>query len=215
MKYFTQIMVVLLIGFYAAGCATVDKKLLAKRDAAYAEGIKLYNRGEIEAAHKKFTFVAKVDKKSWERDEVSSKQLNPFFGKKKFMEITPDEVATYKNKRMEEIQGMKKNKGKSRNEISFSTISRELALMKTLYNWHATQKKSGVKNPVNGIKLPETKSRNRIMSIEEEKLFFSKGKPAEHLKNIVVLALYTGMRRDKSGYCDRSRLRSRQDPQSY
>jgi len=64
-----------------------------------------------------------------------------------------------------------------------------------LFNWYASQKKINILNPVKGIKLFPIKSRNRIMTEEEEELFFTKGEPLPHIRNSVIAALYTGMRR--------------------
>lgn len=138
--------------------------------------------------------VSKVDKKSWKRDLVATNHLLRYFNKKRFLEITPDDVTAYKNKRQQEIIA---TKDKPVNEISFASINRELSLMKRLYNWYSEQKQIQIINPVKGIKMFKEHSRDRVMSDEEEQRFFANGKPPHYLKAIVTIALYTGMRKSE------------------
>lgn len=48
-------------------------------------------------------------------------------------------------------------------------------------------------HPVSDVEFFKEKSRERIKTEKEEKLFFSKGKSQPHLRDIVYLALNTGM----------------------
>ena len=139
--------------------------------------------------------VAKVDKRSWDRDEVSAKHLKKFFCSKKFLEVNSDDVMNFKNMRQKEIMNKEKNKHKPVRDISFTTINREMSLLKRLYNWYNEQKKLNHVNPVKGIKFFAERSRNRVMTEEEEKKFFTDGKLEKHIREMVLLALYTGMRR--------------------
>jgi len=163
-----------------------EKQERKKRDVGFAIVLKEYIEN-----------VAKVDKKSWKRDLVSERHLKKFFKKKKFLAITSDDVIHYKNARQKEIMNQDKNKEKEKSEITFTTINRELALLKRLYNWYAEMKKIEIKNPVKGIKYFQEKSRERVMTLDEEKRFFTNGKPAAHMRYIVLFALYTGMRRSE------------------
>jgi integrase len=79
-------------------------------------------------------------------------------------------------------------------ETSFATANRELALLKRVYNWYCEQHRLKLDNPVKGVVFFREKARDRVMTEEEEARFFKEGKPSPALRDIVLLALYTGMR---------------------
>jgi len=62
---------------------------------------------------------SKQNKRSWKRDEYSLKPLLSFFKNKNLSDITPDSIEKYKARRRE--------------EVSLSTVNRELACLKTLF----------------------------------------------------------------------------------
>jgi integrase len=138
-----------------------------------------------------------IHKKPHRRNNVSSKHLLRFFSKKLLTGITPDDISNFKLKRKEELITKKKktNKDIIENEVSFATVNRELALIKRVFNWYAAQKRLTILNPVKGIELFKERSRDRVMTEEEEKLFFTIGDPPSCLRNIVFFALVTGARR--------------------
>jgi integrase len=138
-----------------------------------------------------------IHKKPHRRNNVSSKHLLRFFSKKLLTGITPDDISNFKLKRKEELITKKKktNKDIIENEVSFATVNRELALIKRVFNWYAAQKRLTILNPVKGIGLFKERSRDRVMTEEEEKLFFTIGNPPSYLRNIVFFALFTGARR--------------------
>ena len=107
--------------------------------------------------------------------------LVPYFGECLLTEITSYLVEKYQGKRLKD--GVKK-----------STVNRELACMKKLFNKAIDWEYVKV-NPVLKVDFfSETENRKeRVLSMDEEKklLEFS----PEHLKPIVVTALQTGMRR--------------------
>jgi len=120
------------------------------------------------------------------RDKFLVKNLNKFFGNKFLHQITRESIEDYQNKRLDE--------GKSH-----STINREVACMKTIFNkaidWKLTKE-----NPASKIKmLREPPPIVRYLATDEiEKLL--KGcemSEAKHLYPIVFVALNTGMRLDE------------------
>ncbi len=138
-----------------------------------------------------------IYKKSHRRDTTSSKHLLRFFAKKTLTGITPDNISIFKLKRKAEIIAKKKkiNENISESEISLATINRELTLLKRIFNWYASQKRLTILNPVKGIELFKEKARDRVLTEEEEKRFFTIGNPPQYLKDVVIFALATGARK--------------------
>ena len=124
---------------------------------------------------------SKQNKRSWKRDEYSLKPLLAFFKHRNLSDITPDSIEKYKAKRRE--------------EVSLATVNRELACLKTLFTkaveWDKTDS-----NPVKKVKLyKENNIKERILTLEEEKKLLDAAAP--HLKDILTIALNTGMRRNE------------------
>ncbi|MFC2170269.1 tyrosine-type recombinase/integrase [Acidobacteriota bacterium] len=125
---------------------------------------------------------AKLYKKSWKADlSRLETSLKPFFGRMKLNEISPFHIEKYRAERL----------GKG---VSKSTINRELALMKKMYNL-AIDWKFLTENPVNRIKFFSEKENfiERILTKEEEDRLL--GVTSDHLKPILIVALNTGMRK--------------------
>jgi integrase len=125
--------------------------------------------------------------KSSLRDQTSMKHLFKFFGNKMLSEVSPFLVEKYKIAR--------KNEGAKE-----ATINRELACLRHMFNL-AIKWNKALKNPVKGVKfLKEPKSKDRILSEEEEArlLEIVKSSPkSKHLESIIVTALNTGMRKSE------------------
>lgn len=93
---------------------------------------------------------------------------------------------------------------KRRNDVTWkkthpteATINRELSVLKALLNWAVVTGRLE-KNPMRGFKmLRETKHRERILSAEERERMLKvlDNKRFKTIRIIVLLALYTGMRR--------------------
>ena len=126
---------------------------------------------------------AKPSKKSWKKDEDRLKNLNPLFGNKGIDEITPFLIQKYQADRVQEVKG--------------STVNREVALLKTIYNkamdwgWISY-------NPAKKIKFFKEEERCRYLLPEELKALFIALETMKlefpYLKPVVMLALSTGMR---------------------
>jgi integrase len=153
-----------------------------------------------------------INLKSHNTNVEHGKWLLRVFGDKPLSVITPEDVTEYKMKRKAQIAERRKSiiekkllKAKTKaekealvkvgkEEVSFATANRELALLKRVYNWYGEQHRLKLDNPVSGIDFFREKERDRVMTEEEEMCFFTEGKPSTALRDIVLLALYTGMR---------------------
>jgi len=157
-------------------------------------------QGKFDIAQvKKYALVSKLmdqyleysraNKKSAERDLTSSKHLLPFFGNKRINEVTPWLIEKYKIKRKEEIKA--KHPHKVERDISFASISLELACLRHLFSM-AIKWGKAEHNPVKGIKMFKAKSIERY--IEQDEINRLIDVCDEPVKTITITALNTGMR---------------------
>jgi integrase len=123
---------------------------------------------------------AKANKRSWLRDEQMLKHLCEFFGKEKQLtEVTPVQIEGYKIQR----QG----------KVADSTVNRELALLKRMFNLAITWDLYSGLNPVRKVKFfREFNNRLRILSPEEEERLLHNAIP--YLQDLIRFALNTGLR---------------------
>jgi integrase len=123
---------------------------------------------------------AKANKRSWLRDEQMLSHLCAFFGKETpLTEITPVQIEGYKIQR----QG----------KIADSTVNRELALLKRMFNLAITWDLYSGLNPVRKVKFfREFNNRLRILSPEEEGKLLHDAIP--YLQDLIRFALNTGLR---------------------
>lgn len=120
-------------------------------------------------------------KRSWDRERGALKNVVDELGEYQLSEITPEKLIKY--------QGIRLVKG-----IMPGTINLELAFLKRMYNIAALQDKFQGKNPVMQIKfLHQEEKLDRILTLEEEKRLLQAS--PEHISNIIICALNTGMRR--------------------
>ena len=132
---------------------------------------------------------SKTNKKSWLRDAVSLKNMVPFFGEYKLLNITPFLIEEYKEKRKTtvRISKVKKIKRWPKN----ATINRELALLKHLFNL-AIQWRCADYNPVKEVRFLKEEMRERILTPDEIQRLFDAAD--DELRPVIVTALHTGMR---------------------
>ncbi len=165
------------------GNKRVAEKALAVRKSQIAQG-----KFDLQDLQPSITFsalepiymeFAKANKKSWKRDEVSLKNLVPYFGNKRLNEISSFLVEKYKQKRAK--------------EIAPASVNRELALVKYMFNLAIRWKKAKV-NPVREVKLfREDNRRVRFLSEDEIHRLLECSSP--QLRPIVLAGVSTGMRR--------------------
>jgi integrase len=123
---------------------------------------------------------AKGNKRSWLRDEQMLNQLTAFFGKERqFREILPADIEGFKLHRRKQVSG--------------STVNRELALLKRMFNLAIAWDDYLGSNPVKKVKFfQEITCGNRVLSPEEENRLLASATP--YIQDVVVFALNTGLR---------------------
>jgi len=159
------------------------EQALMKRKIEIAEGKFLDKRKEEKIKFKDFAeeFIevyAKPNKKSWKRDQLSMKHLKKHFGEKYLSQITSYDIENYKKERIK--------------EVSPSTINRELACLKTMFN-KAIEWKKVKENPVREVKLFK-ENNERIRYLKEDEIKKLLNNLSGSLRIIVIIALNTGMR---------------------
>ena len=173
------------------------KEALKSREGAIAQG-----RFDIAQTKTYPTFTklieqylewSKAHKKSYERDTTSVKHLRPFFGNRRINDINPWLIEKYKMRRKVEIKA--KYPEKAEKDVSFTSINRELSLLKHFYTMAIKWGKID-KNPVKGIKTFKERSIERYLEEDEIAALLEacKGNKNRALKPIVITALNTGMR---------------------
>lgn len=123
---------------------------------------------------------AKANKRSWLRDEQMLNHLYKFFGKEKLLtELTSMQIEGYKLQR--------------RGKVADSTVNRELALLKHMFNLAIAWDSFLGLNPVRKVKFfREIANRLRVLSPEEEKKLLQNAIP--YLQDLIRFALNTGLR---------------------
>jgi len=124
---------------------------------------------------------AKQNKKSWERDVYSLKELIPVFGGLRLAAIHPFKVEQYKIDRKKKVKP--------------ATVNREVALLKRILNI-AVEWGKLKDNPIRNVKaLKEPRGIDRFLSEEEcSRLVKACQEP---FRSIVITALNTGMRKSE------------------
>lgn len=129
---------------------------------------------------KRYMEHAKANKRSWLRDEQMLEHLQGFFGEnRQLSDIYAADIEDYKLRRKTAVSG--------------STVNRELALLKRMFNlataWELFQ---GV-NPVKKVRFfRELNTGLRVLSEEEEAKFLYNATP--YIQDVARFALNTGMR---------------------
>jgi integrase len=126
-------------------------------------------------------------KKTYQRDIQSLNRLIPFFGDKLLKNITPALVRQYQQQRLTEPSGRS-----PKNLTKPATVNREIACFKTIFN-RAIENGGAERYPSKGVKmLKENNERERVLTTEEYHRLLAHCPP--HLKPIIKVAYYTGMR---------------------
>lgn len=123
---------------------------------------------------------AKANKRSWLRDEQMLKPLKKYFGsERQLTEVGPVDIEGYKLRRRAQVSG--------------STVNRELALLKRMFNLAAAWDLFLERNPVCRVKFfREFNIHRRILGLEEEDRLRTSAAP--FLQDLIVFALNTGLR---------------------
>jgi len=161
------------------------EKVLAKRKVQIAEGrfLDIENKAKIsfENLSRQYLEYAKTNKISWSRDALSIKVLSRWFGGKPLFKTTSLAIEKFKSER--------------RQEVTAASVNRELACLKHMFT-KAIHWKLASANPVKMVKLfREDNARLRYLTKEEIGLLLNEC--ANHVKPIVLIALFTGMRKSE------------------
>lgn len=129
---------------------------------------------------KRYMEYAKTNKRSWLRDEQMLKQLEAFFGvERDFSEIGAADIEGYKMNRRKQVSG--------------STVNRELALLKHMFNLAIDWDLYLSANPVRKVKFfQEFNLASRVLSKEEEERLLHHAAP--FMQDLIVFGLNTGLR---------------------
>jgi len=123
---------------------------------------------------------AKANKRSWLRDEQMYRNLKGFFGsERQLTDFNPADIEGYKLYRRKEVSG--------------STVNRELALLKRMFNLAIDWELFRDLNPVRKVKsFRELNIGTRVLSPEEEEKLLQNAAP--FLQDIIRFDLNTGLR---------------------
>src|SRR5690348_15304056 len=123
---------------------------------------------------------AKVNKRSWLRDEQMLGHLKKFFGsERQLADITPADIEGYKAHRRAVVSG--------------STVNREMALLKRMFNLAIEWDLFLGLNPFRKVKFfREFNTGLRVLSPEEEERLLRNAAP--YVQDLIRLALNTGLR---------------------
>jgi len=129
------------------------------------------------------------NKKTWQDDKYHIRTFRQYFGEKTFNEITPAQIEKFKRDRFK----CPTKFGRPRTPAS---VNREVELLSKIFNL-AIRDGVTAQNPCKGVRTyREDNERTRYLTEEEEaRLLASFNGPREHLRPVVILAIYTGMRR--------------------
>jgi integrase len=147
-------------------------------------------------AEKVYLPYSRETKRSHRNDASRIKPLIEFFGDKKLKDISTFEIEAYKiqRKSVPIISRHSDETKRTTRPRSLAVINREICLLSAIFTL-AIQKKDAVENPCVKVRLYPENNRIRYLSYEEEDRLLSVlvGK-REHLRDLVLLAIHTGMR---------------------
>ena len=129
---------------------------------------------------------SKQHKKSWVTDSYHIKDLERFFKGKYLFTITPKDIEHFRMERLkEEVSGSRK--------VSASTVNRQMGTLRGIFNKAIVWGKLQV-NPMKSVQFLK-EPQGRLRFLEREEIVKLLANCTNKLKPIVVLALFTGMRR--------------------
>jgi integrase len=127
--------------------------------------------------------------------------LKGFFGDRPLARITPELVEEYQQKRVEDSivvkrkKPAKSSKASPARKMKGSSINREVAILRNIFNVAKKKKLFRGDNPASGIAFfPERKRRHYILSLEEYSKLVGGADP--HFQPIIQVAVQTGLRKN-------------------
>lgn len=134
--------------------------------------------------------------RDWKRRRNMVKMLCSYFGTRKIREITYDDLLTFRTARL-------KTRKKNKTQRSITTVNRELACLRRIFNI-ALRQDWIIKNPFNRgesiIEISAERQRERILTLEEERRLLSACDHPQrtHLKPLLISLLDTGARKGET-----------------
>jgi len=133
------------------------------------------------------------------RYATSTKALLKFFGDTPLDRITPDDVEKFKQWRSKQKKTApacklkKQPKAKTASVVKPSTVNRDLACLKILFNYFIKGDVLNITNPVSRVKfLAENNENFVVLTLEEERLYLMAA--SQPLQDVARLMLETGCR---------------------
>jgi integrase len=120
-----------------------------------------------------------------ERYRVSSVSLLKYFRERMLDQIAPEDIEKFKAYRR------KQKNPQTKTYIKGSTINRDLACLKALYNYHI-RCDVRIDNPVKKVKFLEEEQEMYVLSYQEQNIYLAQC--SQPLKDVAVIMLETGMR---------------------
>ena len=161
--------------------------ILAKRKTEIAEGRHLdkLERPEMTFSElREWYWIHHGQRKKSNGVHGTLNRLEEFFGTTKLVAITPELVNEYRQERI------------ARDHVSEKTVNRDLQELKTMFNQIIAYKlwRRVLENPVSYVKLASERN-ERVRFLEPGQIQALLQAANDHLRPILVTALYTGMRR--------------------
>ncbi|MEW6129572.1 MAG: site-specific integrase [Acidobacteriota bacterium] len=161
--------------------------------------------GKLQKSDNFKTFTEKVylpysqaTKRSFRDDQLRSKALIRFFGKKRLKDISPFDVESYRIKRKNTpiVSRHKDETKRTTKPRTPAAINREVFLLSAILKL-AVEKKLIIENPCSKVAAYPEQNRVRYLKPEEEQKLMKVliGERA-HLRDMVTLAIHTGTRRE-------------------
>jgi integrase len=194
---------------YTKGHGPVSKTIAKEKD------IKFFNEvasGEYVKNQKDPAFDKAVDDHlKWSKknnkpnthlaNTYRAKHLQAFFGNCRVSKIQDDKklMEQFIEKRKAEIKAYQMDRGRDSKEVTYTTINRELALMRKMFNEMIKDKYINVKmNPVSLVDGFEEIEKERIITPDEANKILAEIEKADkryrHLRDIIIIGLNTAMR---------------------
>ena len=126
-------------------------------------------------------------KRSGVTDRYRARALRRYFQGRIMHEVTPADIRAYVSARRSE-------------GVTNSTINRDLALLSSAIGYANAEWDWRLPNPVKGRRLPESEGRVRWITIDEAHRLIaaaSKARKTQFLADFIVVALYTGCRKEE------------------
>lgn len=138
---------------------------------------------------------AKENKKSWRHDDFRSRPIIESFGSKRMCDISAFHVEAYKRKRLKTPVRKHEKSLKPDKPRTPATVNRELALLSAIFRV-AIKHKQAATNPCSEVEYVKgEKNRRRFMTHEEEeRLMRVLVDDRSHLRDMVLVAVNTGIR---------------------